>query len=183
MKKIDSIITVDNGLTKLPEPTETYKPSFKEPATVSIPAYTYPRFYNRNDFIENHGRESKAALIATLKKQINTAISGQPQTEEMSCNVGLDIDDMSDLANTSISNMMMTSHNSFATNGESSDSSGGGGDEAEEWRDVLSFFCCDGLALTPEQIEIGMSLVRRDSSFIIKSNSYRVLLNAKTDNC
>jgi hypothetical protein len=173
VKKVDSIVTVDNGITK---PTETCKQSINEPTAVSIPAYTYPRFYNRNDFIENHGRESKSALIATLKKQISTAMGGQPQTEEMSYSVGLDIDDMSDL-NTNI-NMMMTSHHtSFATHGDSSDSSGG--DEAEEWRDVLSFFCCDGLALTPEQIEIGMSLVRRDSSFIIKSNSLRVLLSAK----
>lgn len=179
MRKVDSIITVDNGLTKLPELAENCKQSYNEPASISIPAYKYPRFYNRNDFIENHGRESKSALLATLKKQINTAMGGQPQPEEMSYSVGLDIDDLSDLANTNNNiNVMMTSqHSSFATHGGSSDCSGG--DEAEEWRDVLSFFCCDGLALTAEQIEIGMSLVRRDSSFIIKSNSLRVLLNAK----
>ena len=166
-RKVDSSSS-DNGL---PELDMGYRQSVNE--QTNAPAYKYPKFYDRNEYTDNNGRDSKSSLIATLKKQINTAMGGH-QSDEMSYSVGLDIDDISDLANN------ISSNQSFATHCESSDNSSG--DEAEEWRDVLSFFCCDGLALTAEQIEAGMSLVRRDSSFIIKSNSLRVLLNSK-ENC
>mmetsp|Transcript_17534 Transcript_17534/g.38877 ORF Transcript_17534/g.38877 Transcript_17534/m.38877 type:complete len:266 (+) Transcript_17534:107-904(+) len=45
--------------------------------------------------------------------------------------------------------------------------------EAEQWRDVLSFFC-GSLSVSAEQLD--MNMVRRDSSFLVKSNSYSSLL-------
>ena len=42
--------------------------------------------------------------------------------------------------------------------------------EAEEWKSVLSFFCGQN-SLTAEQTEAGMNLVRKDSSFCLKSLS------------
>lgn len=185
-------------------------------------------------------RESKAYLLATLKKQIQHATSGDDDynfSGNSSNAVGLDLDDIfhgnyyssgsggsydsgsysdSSSSNNHNHNHMAgfgsssTDSSSRSNSSEDTDNAQSGGSieeeqqsyhhhgyynnnnqsnglssschgstaseddlmkvEADEWRDVLAFFCGSN-PLTAEQTEAGMKLVRRDSSFIIKNHN------------
>lgn len=148
---------------------QSYKESNNGESGFSEPHLKVMKTSHGRDLIKNNDKvESKSALLATLKKQINNAIHGDQGLQDN--NIGLDIDDVYNASNSG-SFSSFSSFNSLQPTESSCD-------EAEEWKDVLAFFCCDGKALSPEQIEAGMNLVRRDSSFIIKSNSLRKLLNS-----
>jgi len=117
-------------------------------------------------------------------------LSGATSNPHASTCVGLDIDDMYQanyggaMPSSSGSSSSFSSSSSSSVMGDSScgTSSSSTGDEdnhnvveAEEWKDVLSFFCGNP-SVSAEQMDAGMNMVRRDSSFLVKTNSYSSLL-------
>jgi hypothetical protein len=98
-------------------------------------------------------------------KSKRVSSSGSSSSSSSACedtSVGLDIDDI------------YYNADAFSGTIESSYGSSEHLDvEAEQWRDVLSFFC-GSLSVSAEQLD--MNMVRRDNSFLVKSNSYSSLL-------
>jgi len=147
-----------------------------------IGSMSVPRVYHNQGHALPRKDTTQPYLLSLLKSQIHSdkeyrgpyggAVSMGPVSHgtsgssfdsgssgsSSSC-VGLDIDDIYHCESKSIESTV----------------DGGMCVEAAEWRDVLSFFC-GNTSVSAEQTEVGMSMVRRDNSFLVKSNSYSSLL-------